>query len=91
MKKSQKKTVNARVRLLRSLIRDFPWIHIFLGLTGNLSFFIGSICFLWEKYKPAGVWLFIIGSFGMLIGSMGHAFIKWDEYLNHQNDDSTDL
>lgn len=85
MKTSAKEAAGTQVKLVRSFIRDFPWIHIFLGLGGNLSFFIGSILFLWTQYEQAGVWLFIIGSFGMLIGSIGQAFIRWDEYIIGRN------
>lgn len=41
-------------------VEEFHWIHTSLGLIGNGSFFVGSVFFLWEATKPAGVWLFIV-------------------------------
>lgn len=63
---------------IRRLINDFRWVHIGLGLVGNTSFFAGSILFLWESTMLVGVWLFIAGSFGMMIGSMGEAVVKYE-------------
>lgn len=49
----------------------FHWLHTSLGLLGNVAFFVGSVFFLFESLKTAGVWLFILGSLGMLLGSIG--------------------
>lgn len=64
---------------MRTFIRDYEWIHIGLGLIGNTSFFVGSILFLWKSAMLAGTWLFIIGSLGMLIGSVGSAVVRYEE------------
>lgn len=63
---------------LRLIVKDFGWIHTSLGLLGNVLFFVGSILFLpaFEAYKTIGVWLFIIGSFLMLIGALGELGVK---------------
>lgn len=61
---------------VRAFFEDFEWIHIGLGLIGNLSFAVGSVLFLWESTRPLGTWLFIVGSIGMLIGSIGSAVVK---------------
>ncbi len=61
-------------------ITEFRWIHTGIGLFGNLSFFVGSIWFLWESTKAAGIWAFIVGSFGMLIGSVGEAVVKYERH-----------
>lgn len=68
--------------ILYSFFKDYEWIHVCLGLLGNLTFFIGSIFFLWESLKTAGVWLFIIGSFLMLIGSIGGGLTKYIARFN---------
>ncbi len=34
--------------------------------------------FLWESWQRAGTWLFIIGSVGMLIGSIGSAIVTYE-------------
>lgn len=64
-------------RTLRTFFDDFEWIHITLGLFGNLTFFIGSVFFLYESLKTAGIWLFIIGSFFMLVGSIGSGLVRY--------------
>lgn len=46
----------------------------------NLIFFIGSIWFLWESTKMAGVWAFIVGAFGMMVGSIGEAIVKYERH-----------
>lgn len=50
-------------------------MHTSLGIFGNVAFLIGSICFLFESSKTVGVWLFIAGAAGMLIGSVGRAVV----------------
>ena len=61
---------------LRTLYNRFTWIHNAIGLFGNLSFFVGSILFLYpDPVKRVGVWLFIFGSLGMFIGSIGNSAV----------------
>ncbi|MBP5856352.1 YrhK family protein [Marivibrio halodurans] len=69
-------------KALKILVKDFGWIHLSLGLGGNLAFFVGSVFFLpsLEAFKLAGIWLFIIGSFFMLIGALGELLVRlWRE------------
>jgi len=54
---------------IRAAARHFGWVHTMLGL-------IGSICFFWESTKTIGIWLFVIGAAGMLIGSAGEAIAE---------------
>lgn len=61
---------------LQRLVSDYEWFHTGVGILGNLMFFVGSVLFLFESAKTVGVWLFIVGSFGMLIGSVGEAVVK---------------
>lgn len=61
---------------LQEAARNYATVHTGLGIAGNLFFFIGSIFFLFEPVKTAGVWLFILGSFGMLVGSVGSALTQ---------------
>lgn len=56
-----------RWKALKTLLREYEWIHRCLGILGHFCFFVGSVFFLWESLKLAGVWLFIIGAGGMLI------------------------
>ncbi len=60
---------------VQTLVRDYQWFHTTVGILGNLTFFVGSIFFLFETLKTVGTWLFIIGSFGMLVGALGHALV----------------
>ena len=62
---------------LRLVVRDYGWIHLSLGLFGNVAFFVGSVMFLpsLESWRVTAVWLFIIGSFFMLIGSIGQLLV----------------
>lgn len=63
---------------VKTLVQDFGWIHLTLGLVGNAAFLVGSVAFLpaFEAYKTAGVWLFIVGAFLMLIGSLGELLVR---------------
>ncbi len=83
---SDKTRDQPQIAALRTFVRDYPYIHIGLGLIGNTTFFIGSIFFLSEKMMIAGTWLFIIGSLGMLIDTCGSALVKWEKHL--QGDDN---
>jgi|GEM_PF-3640458 len=47
------------------------WVHASLGMAGNVAFLVGSVLFLWESTQLAGTWLFILGSLGLLLGSVG--------------------
>jgi len=51
-------------------------LHWTLGIFGNIAFFVGSILFLWDSTQQLGVWLFILGSGGMLVNSLGK-FAAW--------------
>lgn len=59
--------------MIRKLVHNYEYIHIGIGLLGNVQFFLGSVLFLerFSEYQHVGVWLFIVGSFMMLIGSLG--------------------
>lgn len=61
---------------IRALTRRFEPIHTGIGIFGNIAFFVGSIFFLFAGLKTVGTWLFIVGSFGMLIGGVGRAIIR---------------
>lgn len=73
------KTLLELLKPFREFVCNFQWIHIGIEISGNSSFFIGSIFFLWESLKMAGVWLFILGSFGILLSSIGSAIVKLEQ------------
>lgn len=68
----------AWMKAVRAFLHDYEWIHTGLGLIGNTCFFVGSIFFVWDSMKAQGVWLFIWGSLGMLIGSIGSAIVRYE-------------
>jgi hypothetical protein len=67
---------------LHVFVRDYQWIHLGLGLIGNLAFVVGSVFFLWPSTKQPALWLFIVGSCGMLVGSIGSAIVKYEHSRN---------
>ena len=74
-------------RTLDQLVDDYEWVHTLLGLIGNVAFFVGSVFFLFEPLKTAGIWLFIVGSFGMLVGSVGRVVVDKVTNRHHTHDD----
>ncbi|MBY5163025.1 YrhK family protein [Salsipaludibacter albus] len=60
-------------------VEEFHWFHTSLGLFGNVAFFLGSVFFLSESLKTAGIWLFVVGSLGMLLGSLGDAVARAED------------
>ncbi len=63
---------------IKTIVRDYGWIHLSLGLLGNVLFFVGSILFLppFEPVQTIGVWLFIFGSGLMMVGAVGQLLVK---------------
>lgn len=59
---------------VKELIRAFPTVHLAIGVVGNVVFFTGSVLFLWSLSQQVAIWLFIVGSFGMMLGAIGQAF-----------------
>ncbi|WP_206453331.1 YrhK family protein [Aurantimonas marina] len=62
--------------MLRTLVNDYFYIHLGIGLAGNLLFVIGSILFFkaFEAWYTVAVWMFVGGSSGMFLGSLGQLF-----------------
>lgn len=86
---STAQAMNQNRTLIGTLVRDYRWIHVTLGIIGNTAFFIGSIFFLYKSMETPAVWLFIVGSFGMLIGSIGEAIVNFEEKrINESGDNS---
>ncbi|MDQ0381456.1 YrhK family protein [Amycolatopsis thermophila] len=49
-------------------------MHLAIGVAGNVVFFVGSVLFIWSWSEQIAVCLFIVGSFGMMLGAIGQAF-----------------
>ncbi|MGH3342899.1 MAG: YrhK family protein [Carbonactinosporaceae bacterium] len=71
---------------LSRLVRDFPWFHMGVGIFGNITFLVGSVLFLSPKFQQAGIWLFIFGTLGMLIGSIGELLVRIASRQNLDDD-----
>jgi len=63
--------------LLAALARRHEAAALGLGILGNSAFLLGSIFFLFGSLERVGIWLFIFGALGMLLGSVGTALVKW--------------
>ncbi len=63
-------------RWIGTALRDFPWVHLGLGLMGNTLFVVGSVLFFWESVMTLAIWLFVLGSLGMLLGSVGELLVR---------------
>lgn len=67
---------DAERRWIGAVLRAFPWVHLGLGLLGNTLFVVGSVMFFWESVKTLAIWLFVLGSLGMLLGSCGELLVR---------------
>lgn len=68
----------AKYRALSALLREYEWLHRILGILGHVCFFLGSVFFLWESLKLAGVWLFIVGAGGMMIDRICSLIVHYE-------------
>lgn len=68
---------------LREFVHRYPAVHLGVGIFGNVAFFVGSILFLSEATKRIGVYCFIFGSLGMLLGSVGQALVRHERDTHH--------
>ncbi len=64
-------------------MREFPGAHLALGLFGNTLFVIGSVMFFWSTTKTLAIWLFVAGSLGMLVGSVGELLVRIEKHRRH--------
>jgi hypothetical protein len=64
--------------LIKTIVQDYGWIHLSLGLAGNLMFVIGSVLFLprFGAWQTTDVWLFIIGSALMMVRALGNLLVS---------------
>jgi hypothetical protein len=73
--------MNMNVERFRRLATDFQWIHQGIGVLGGMTFFVGSILFLYHgAVQTAGLWLFIVGSAGMMVGNIGNALLNYERH-----------
>ncbi|ANH39268.1 hypothetical protein I601_2852 [Nocardioides dokdonensis FR1436] len=70
---------SAERRWIGTAVHDFPWLHLGLGLTGNALFVVGSVMFFWDSVKTLGIWMFVLGSLGMFLGSLGELLVRVEQ------------
>jgi hypothetical protein len=60
---------------VRTLVGEYGHIHTIVGITGNVLFVVGSVLFFkeFDRFYTFGVWMFVLGSFCMLIGTLDTA------------------
>jgi hypothetical protein len=66
------------LRYISRHAHDLPWVHLVIGLIGNLFFVVGSIMFLYPASTHLGTWFFIIASWGLLIGVLGEIAARYE-------------
>ena len=66
-------------RWIRWFVREYPVIQITIGAFGNATFVVGSVMFLFARWETPGIYLFIFGSFGMLLGSAGEVLNRYEQ------------
>lgn len=76
---------DASGRWIGTALRQFPWVHLGLGLVGNALFVVGSVMFFWPCVKTLAIWMFVLGSLGMLLGSVGELLVRLEK--RRQGDD----
>lgn len=72
---------------MRSFLDVYPRLHLGIGLVGNVAFVVGSVLFLFEPLKIPATWLFIIGSTGLLIRSLGQALARHERQRLQRHDE----
>jgi hypothetical protein len=66
------------VRHIRRFAHDVPWVHLGVALVGNLAFVVGSLFFLSPALTRAGTWLFVVASWGLLVGVIGEILVRYE-------------
>lgn len=72
----ERHVTRSRDRVLQKFVRKYSWIHLGLGLTGNILFVIGSSLMLAERTRQLAIWFFLAGSIGMLLGRLGEGIAR---------------
>lgn len=66
------------LRRISRTAHDIPWVHLGIGLVGNLAFVVGSLFFLSPALTRAGTWLFVVASWGLLVGVLGELMVRYE-------------
>lgn len=60
--------------ILSFYVNKNEWLHLTIGIFGNLCFICGSVAFL-NNHEASG-WLFLAGGIGMTINAAGNLIAK---------------
>lgn len=72
-------------RWVGTVLREFPWVHLGIGLVGNALFVVGSVLFFWESVMTLAIWVFVIGSLGMFLGSVGEILVRVEKHRRSED------
>lgn len=75
----------AEHRWIGAILHDFPWLHLGIGLFGNAMFVVGSVLFFDKSVMTLAIWLFVVGSLGMFLGSAGELLVRIEKHRHHQH------
>jgi len=78
---------------LGAFVFRFPLVHLGIGIAGNALFLVGTVLFLLRQ-EGVGTWFFLVGSCGMLLGSVGeglralgkHRLVRYDVDPRHPDE-----
>ncbi len=68
-------------KAVRAFAQENFWVHTIIGILGNASFFAGMVLWKLDTAMDLAMWLFIVGTGGMLIDTIGSAFARWERDL----------
>lgn len=74
-----------RRRWIGTALREFPWVHLGIGLVGNALFLVGSVLFFWDSVMTLAIWMFVAGSLGMFLGSVGEILVRVEKHRRSQD------
>ena len=66
-------------KAVRAFAQENFWFHTLIGIFGNSTFFTGMVLWKVGSAMDLAMWLFIVGTGGMLIDSIGTAFARWEQ------------
>lgn len=74
-------------RRVSRVVRDFPWVHLGIGLLGNAAFVVGSVLFFFKSVQTLAIWVFVVASAGMFVGSLGQLLVRIDRARDGRSPD----
>lgn len=72
---------------LEKVVREYRHWHLGVAVTGNVLFLVGSVLFfkIFAVWDTTAVWMFVVGSFLMLVGAFGELAKALYEKREHQS------